>query len=515
MKRTLLKTNIIKKTMLFIAAFLISPAFYAVTWHVGSSQTYTTISAVVNLVQNGDTIKIDGGVYLNDPVKWTKTDLVFIGMGTGINRTIMQWNGGDISNGKGIWVFENPSLTGNITIDNIVFDGARVSDGDGGNGAGIRYQAKDLTIRNCLFHSCQNGILEGGSYTGSVVTIQNTEFNNNGYEVTGGAYSGYEHNIYISSATDSLLVKNCYFHDPRGEANSLKTRAQKSYILYNVIDEANGQGSWELNIAQGGLCVVIGNTIVQGAGSINHGIIGYDAATNPIEDFYFINNTVVNKYAGNFNVFNIVPSSGINKFKVYNNIFTTVSGGNLVNFISGSSLDAAIDTASNRISANYTTVGFVNAAAGDFHLTSSALSVIDHCVSAGTASNGFSLLPVYQFVSFGSPLASRLTTGSSNDIGAFEYGITTEINQIISRGQFAACYPNPATNNFTIDLNPDIKLDNVQIVIYDMIGKEVKRVVITETKTIININNELKKGLYSYSIIVDNQKSVFGKLIVQ
>ena len=185
-----------KLLILFVSTMLTANA---VTWKIGAIQTYTTPSAVVNLVQNNDTIKIDGGVYLNDPVIWTKKNLVFIGLGTGSNRTIMRWNGGDIANGKGIWVFANPAITGNATVDNIVFEGARVSDGNGGNGAGIRYQAKDLTIRNCLFNSCQNGILEGGTYTGAVVSIQNTEFYNNGYEVIGNAtFSGYEHNIYIS-----------------------------------------------------------------------------------------------------------------------------------------------------------------------------------------------------------------------------------------------------------------------------------------------------------------------------
>ncbi|MBK7667702.1 MAG: hypothetical protein IPJ32_10390 [Sphingobacteriaceae bacterium] len=323
-----------KFLLLFAIATL---SIQAATWKVGATQTYTTPSAVVNLVQNGDTIEIDGGVYLNDPVIWTK-NLTFRGLGTGSNRSIMRWTGGDIANGKGIWVFANPAITGNATIDNIVFEGARVSDGNGGNGAGIRYQAKDLTIRNCQFNSCQNGILEGGSYTGACVSIVNSEFFNNGYEVIGNtSFSGYEHNIYISAQTDSLLVKNCYFHDPRGEANSLKTRAQKSYILYNVIDEANGQGSWEINIAQGGLNVIIGNTIIQGVNSINHGIVSYDAATNPIEDFYFINNTVINKYTStSFRYFSVSPTSGINKFKVYNNIFAKASSASMSNFISGS-----------------------------------------------------------------------------------------------------------------------------------------------------------------------------------
>ena len=133
---------------------------YAISWHIGNTQTYTLPGQVRNLVGDGDTILIDGGIYLNDAVKWTKNNLTFIGLGSGNNRTIIKYSG-DIQNGKGIWVFESPGSNDNIYIDNIVFDGAQVSDNDGGNGAGIRFQANNLTINNCKFLNCQNGILEG------------------------------------------------------------------------------------------------------------------------------------------------------------------------------------------------------------------------------------------------------------------------------------------------------------------------------------------------------------------
>jgi len=483
----------------------------ATTWKVGASQTYLKPSAVVNLVQDKDTIRIDAGVYLNDPVVWIKKDLVFIGLGTSTNRSIMRWNGGDIANAKGIWVFANAAITGNITIDNIVFEGARVSDGNGGNGAGVRCQAKNLAIRNCQFNSCQNGILEGGSYTGAVVSIQNTEFFNNGYEVTGNSsFSGYEHNIYISAQTDSLLVRNCYFHNPRGEANSLKTRAQKSYILYNLIDEATGQGSWEINIAQGGLNVIMGNTIIQGANSINHGIVSYDAATNVIEDFYFINNTVINKYTNtSFRYFSVTPTTGINKFKVYNNLFASVSGGNMSSFISGT-LGSALDTMANRIHANYLTVGFVAPTAGNFHLMASALTAINKCVSAGNASSGYALTPLFEYQSFALPLVARVTNGGINDLGAFELSLSSAVKEHVTVAT-VSCYPNPAADQLTVEL--PYYNSTVQLLIYDMLGNEVKRTVIRQALSTINIG-ELKSGVYFYNVVGDGV-NFSGKVVVQ
>ena len=279
------------KQFLIFTALCLASISNATIWNVGPSQTYTVPSQVRLLVQDGDTIRIEGGVYANDVAKWVKKNLKFIGLGTGSNRTIIQ-STGDIANGKGIWVFETPGTCDNPYIENIVFDGAQVSDANGGNGAGIRFQAKDITVKNCKFINCQNGILEGnGSVTTSNVMLLNSEFENNGYQLPNDpTHSGYEHHIYISASADTLWVENCYFHRPRGQANSLKTRAQRSYILYNLIDEeATGYGSWELNIAQGGLNVIVGNVIIQGTSGANHGMISYDAATNVLEDFYFVN----------------------------------------------------------------------------------------------------------------------------------------------------------------------------------------------------------------------------------
>jgi len=405
---------------------------------VGATRTYTLPSQVRLLVQDGDTIYIDGGIYSNDATKWIRKNLTFIGLGTGVNRTILRYTG-DIPNGKGIFVFENAGTCDNPYLENIEFDGAQVSDADGGNGAGIRFQANNITIKNCRFTNCQNGILEGnGSVTTSNVVIENSEFENNGYQLPNDpVHSGYEHHIYISASADTLIVRNSYFHRPRGQANSLKTRAQRSYILYNLIDEeATGYGSWELNIAQGGLNIIMGNVIIQGPAGANHGIIGYDAATNPLEDFYFINNTIINQYAGNIQYFNIVPSSGINTFKIYNNIFASVSGA--TNTLYSGNIPGALDAANNVTATNYVTFGFTNPSASDYSLLSTAAGAIDQGTAAGITNTSYSLTPVNMYQSNSAALLPRTTIGGVIDIGAYEYAnvsLPVVLNRLQARVQ--------------------------------------------------------------------------------
>ncbi len=495
--------------LLFIGSSAFVGNSNAAVWNVGPTQTYTLPSQVRTLVQDGDTIYIDGGVYANDATKWNKKNLKFIGLGTGANRTILRYTG-NIPNGKGIFVFESAGTGDNAYIENIVFDGAQVSDAEGGNGSGLRYQAKNLTVKNCKFMNCQNGILEGnGNVSGSNVIIHNTEFYNNGYQQPSNAtFSGYEHHIYISASTDTLEVINNHFRHPRGQANSIKTRAQRSYILYNLIDEEDGNGSWEINIAQGGLNVIIGNVIIQGTAGSNHGIVGYDAVTNPLEDFYFINNTVINKYAGIVKVFNIAPASGINTYKIYNNIFASVPGATTSMF--SGSIPTVMDSSNNINASNYLLLGFTNPALNDYSLTAASTAVIDHGTNAGNANTGFSLTPVQMYQSLNSALLPRSIQGTSIDVGAYEY---TDPSAGISENGMETnilIYPNPSSG--FVNIVTDGSLLNKNYRLFDNLGREVLSGLI-DSKHVTIKTDELSAGMYLLQLGDNTQKK--HRLIIQ
>lgn len=500
-----------KKTFLLLSFSIVTFFASAASWLVGPTQTYTLPSQVRNLVQDGDTILIEGGTYSNDATKWVKKNLKIIGLGSGANRTILQYIG-DIPNGKGIFVFETPGSCDDAYIENIVFDGAQVSDGDGANGAGIRFQANNLTVNNCMFMNCQNGILEGnGAVTTSNVVIENSEFVNNGYQLQNDpTYSGYEHHIYISASADTLLVRNCYFHHPRGQANSVKTRAQRAFILYNFIEEeASGYGSWELNIAQGGLNVIMGNVIIQSESGANHGIVGYDAATNALEDFYFVNNTVINRYVGNNKFFNVVPSAGINTFKIYNNIFASVTGAS--NTLFGGNIPAVLDSANNFIEANYLSLVFSNVAVGDYNLTSASTMLIDQGVSAGITTTGFPLTPDFMYSGFDQSLVVRNMVGTI-DIGAYEYSGSVTANNSMYISSILV-YPIPTVGDLNVELSEIQGSEDWIIELVDLQGKIVIRKNIESVlkKTIVETST-LSRG--TYILKVCSKREVLIKKIV-
>ncbi len=271
-----------KYSLLFLLLFATSA--HAKTWLVGPTRQYTVPSAVMNLVADGDTVLIDSGLYVGDVGVWNNNNLV-IRCPNGMARFNAN---GNIAQDKGIWV-----LAGNNTyVEGFEFYGAAIDSADGDNGAGIRVGGNGLTCRRCYFHDNQEGILTANDTANNNIWIEACEFDHNGVE-TGGA-AGYEHNIYVGHST-SCTIKFCYFHRAI-VGHEIKTRANVNYILYNkIVDGPTGDGSYSIDMPNGGLSFVIGNSIEKGPMTANSTVISYgeEGIINPDSEFYFVNNTVV------------------------------------------------------------------------------------------------------------------------------------------------------------------------------------------------------------------------------
>ena len=286
----------------------------------------------------------------------------------------------------------------------------------------------------------------------------------------------------------------------------MRLRLRLLSAVFGFDEEATGYGSWEMNIAQGGLNVIMGNVIIQGSAGANHGIIGYDAAINALEDFYFVNNTVINQYSGNIKYFNTVPSSGINTYKIYNNIFASVTGAS--NTMFSGNTPTALDTSKNIIAGDYLTIGFSNPAVNDYTLTSAAISAIDQGTNAGNSNSGYSLTPVNMYKSFNTILLSRSIVGGLIDRGAFEYAGTSGI--IENQGsENISFYPNPSCGTFFIRTahSGSYKLVNT-------FGQIVKVISITNGGINLVDAYELPNGLY-FLLKEGNNKIISNRITLQ
>ncbi|QQS27792.1 MAG: right-handed parallel beta-helix repeat-containing protein [Sphingobacteriales bacterium] len=359
---------------------------FATIWKVGATRTYTLPSQVASLVNHGDTIEIDAGLYESNVAVWTRHNLVFKGKG---GMAVLNSNGNSAES-KAIWVIKG----NNNTVENIEFTGCAVPDQ---NGAGIRLEGTDLTIRHCYFHHNQMGIL-AGSNTSSNVLIEYSEF-----AYHGEGAGGFSHNVYINHLNSLTFRYNYSHHSITG--HTLKSRAHNNYIYYNRIgDEADGASSYNIDLPNGGRSFVIGNIVQQAQTSPNSTIITYGAEglSNPVNELYLVHNTIVNnKASGTF----LYVQSGASQVQLINNLFA----GN------GTVLNGTANINQGNVST--TSPGFENSSVYNYHL-SSASPAINAGIVPGEI-DGISLQPVFEYTHQQHQIL-RINNGLP-DAGAYEY----------------------------------------------------------------------------------------------
>ena len=200
--------------LVVLALFLAIPA-HADTLSVGSGRAYETIAAAVAAAHDGDTIAVDAGTYSNDFAEiGKKITLTAIGGFAHLRAS------GLVPNRKAILITDT-----DVTINGFYFSGAQVSAGDGGNGAGIRYQGGNLVLNGCYFVDNQDGILGVGD-GGGTVTVRKSEFFRNGAPT--GPSAGLTHNLYLGGLA-LLTVEDSYFHGAQ-VGHEFKSRAKKTII---------------------------------------------------------------------------------------------------------------------------------------------------------------------------------------------------------------------------------------------------------------------------------------------
>jgi len=492
--RSLLKANsakfgcsqifIVKKIMLLFS-FLFSEIIssHATTWHVGAAQLYTAPSEVSSLVLDGDTVAIDAGTYDSDVAYWAANNLFLKGVGGFAHLNA----NGQSYGGKAIWVIGG----NNTTIDSIEFSGCTVADH---NGAGIRQEGVNLTVRDCYFHDNEEGILAGDNASSDIL-IEYTEFYNNGYG------DGYSHNLYINHVHSLTFQYNYSHHAIIG--HEVKSRAFNNYILYNrITNEETGTASREIDLPNGGHTIILGNEIEQGPQSTNSNIIGYglEGLTNPESQLFVVNNTIVNdKSNGSF----LDVEDGASLCKAYNNIFAgagTILTGTPLSLDSSHNLYSTVNTA-----------GFVDAANYDYQLLSSS-PAIDNGTNPGFDST-FSLTPIHEYVH---PLAMmNRIENDSLDNGAHEFGNPSNVF-VPEKEPFALfIFPNPVTSS--VILKPKGVLpENSALIIYKLPGYVVKNILVEGRNEILISVERLPDGIYFWKLVGANRKVLAeGKFVKQ
>ena len=393
------------RTAVTAVVTLATTAASAATLQVGPGKTYAMPCDAIAAAQAGDTIEVDAaGNYSGNTCAWTTDNLTI----TGVNgRAKIDLTGTTPAQQKGIFTISAP----NATIENFELSGAAISSGAGNNGAGIRHQGLNLTVRNCYIHDNQDGIL-GAPATANTGTIlvENSEFSHN------GAGDGFSHNMYIGDFATFTLQFSYSHHGNVGHL--FKSRAFTTLVLYNrITDETGGTASYEVDIPNGGTGYVIGNIIEQSPTTQNPTIVNFAEEGSPAgydTHLFVVNNTFVNDLGSGTFVNDATSTPAV----IENNIFDkagTISG------------QASATLMTNFDGTKGADPMFTNVASYDVTLLPGS-----PCIDKGTTpgSNATqSLSPAFEYVH---PLSEvvRQVVGSAIDIGAYEYGVPDDAGVI-------------------------------------------------------------------------------------
>ena len=382
-----------------IVALVARPAS-AATLTVGAGQTYTTPCAAIAAASAGDEIDIAAGTY-KDSCNIGTAGLHLKGVG---GRPVIDVTGQTLTNMKGIYAIE----ADDVVIENLELMGAELPASQGENGAGLRIQANGVVVTDCYIHDNQNGILSGPLTAGmGTQTIAHTEFAHNslGSGCTDG--NGCTHNVYVGNYAHLIFEFNWSHLAGSDGGHLLKSRALESDVLYNRLTGETGDDSYEVDLPNGGLAIVLGNVIEKGPMSGNGGAVlqygeeGLGTGTNTI---YLANNTFVNAFASKTVFVNLAKGGMLGA--AHDNIFSGLGTPSSTGPLSADNL-SGVDPS------------FVNPSTYDYHLTA-ASPAVGKGVAEGSA-GAFPLTPVFEHVDPASAVA-RLT---AKDLGAFEYGTST------------------------------------------------------------------------------------------
>jgi len=244
---------------------------------LGPGAEFTDLAAAVSAAQDGDRIDVLPGTYRGQ-VAVIARRLHLRGVGPGATFAAA----GRLAADMGILV-----VRGDVTVENLGFTGARRAHG---NGAGIRFDHGRLDVRRCTFTDNEMGLL-GSDHPKAELSVVDSVFG------AAPRHHGQLHHLLYASTMARLEVQGCRF-EGGWRGHLIKSRARINDIRYNLFrDGPSGQASYELELAEGGHNLVLGNIIVQAPSTQNRSIVavGYNANPSQEHNLVFAYNTLVNQ----------------------------------------------------------------------------------------------------------------------------------------------------------------------------------------------------------------------------
>ena len=228
---------------------------------VESGQRFGTLQQAVNAVGEGSgTISIAPGVWRDCAVQ-TQGDVAYVAEAAG--KVALD---GQVCEGKAALVMRGRSMR----VEGLTFQNLRVPEG---NGAGIRLEHGDLTVRQTWFKDSEEGILSAEDPTGSVL-IEKSTFSRLGRCDRGLSCA---HSLYFADY-GNVVIRRSRFEEGRG-GHYVKSHATRIEVVDSSFDDSRGKTTnYMIDLSVGATGLIAGNWFVQGKDKENYSAFIANAA---------------------------------------------------------------------------------------------------------------------------------------------------------------------------------------------------------------------------------------------
>lgn len=203
-------------------------------------------------VNPGGIIRLEPGMYREGATLKKGKDGVLI---TGAPGVI--FDGASVG-GKATFVIQSDG----VTIDSVECKNVKVRSR---NGACVRLESGDLTLRNVNFSHNENGILTWDR--ANKILIEDSIFEGNGK-------AGRAHGIYVSGA-QQVIIRRTRIIGSKDEGHGLKLRAKYILVENSVVASLEGNDSYLIDIPNGGRAIVRNSLLVEGANTANWFLLSF------------------------------------------------------------------------------------------------------------------------------------------------------------------------------------------------------------------------------------------------
>lgn len=213
---------------------------------VGPGEALALPSQAAAAARDGDRVTIAPGTY-RDCAIWRARDVTVEATGGPVVIT------GPVCDGKGLFV----AAAADLSIVGITFRGAQA---EAGNGAGIRAEGGNLTVRRSTFEDNENGILTAANLPTARLVVEDSVFVGNGALRDGRECA---HGIYAGNLA-LVAIRGSRFFDTQA-CHHVKSRAQRTEIEDSRIEDGpTGAASYLVDIPNGGDLLLRGNWLRKG-----------------------------------------------------------------------------------------------------------------------------------------------------------------------------------------------------------------------------------------------------------